>query len=91
MCISNFSEVIVGEFDLGDENPGIRRKIQNITLHENYDSSNPLLGNDIALVRVEKEIPISLENNIVPVCLPWEPEGGNFSFIVKSNLMGSSN
>ena len=78
-----FSEVIVGEFDLGDDNPGIRRKIQNITLHEDYDPSNPLRGNDIALVKVEKEIPISLENDIVPVCLPWEPEEGNCSLIIR--------
>ena len=73
--------MVVGEFDLGDDNPGIRRKIENITVHEEYNPSDTLLGNDIALVRLEKEIPISLENNIVPVCLPWEPEEGNFSTI----------
>ena len=55
-------------------------------MHENYDPSNPLQGNDIALVRVEKEIPISLEKNIVPVCLPWDPEEGNSSLILRSKI-----
>ena len=80
----------MGEYDLGDDNPGIRRKIQNITLHGDYDPNNPLLGNDIALVRVEKEIPISLEKNIVPVCLPWDPEEGNFSLITRLKILRSN-
>ena len=46
-----FSEVVLGEFNIGDNKPGLRRKIAWYKVHDNYDKNNHYLGNDIALIR----------------------------------------
>ncbi len=51
-----------------------------MTIHEDYQGNDrAILGNDIALVRVDKPIPMSADNlisntvqsSVSPVCLPW--------------------
>ena len=81
------SEVVLGEFEFGiDEDcdslgfcsaPIIRRQInvdRDIIVHENFDETGNL-ENDIALIRIEKAVPLHQENefesSVSPICLPW--------------------
>lgn len=78
------SEIVLGEYDTSTdpdcnsdgtacEAPVIRKAIDDITVHENYDPKTVL--NDIALIRVSEKIPLYYyegNSNVVPVCLPWK-------------------
>ena len=81
---NNFSEVVLGEHVVGtdpdcsgDDNcfPSIiKRNISEFIWHEDY-SGAPEERNDIALLRLESEVPLVWENRKIsalqPVCLPW--------------------
>ena len=70
-----FSEVLLGEYDVG-ENPDqnyprvIRRSIESVHVHENFDRSQPFFGNDIALLKLKKKVSKRAQY-VTPVCLPW--------------------
>ena len=83
-----FSEVVLGEHVVGKDPdcnrkktkcnpPKITRKInadKDITVHQHYKSPDQY-SNDIALIRIDKAIPLHQENPAVsavsPICLPW--------------------
>ena len=56
--------------------PIYKRKPAEIIVHENYDQNVTTSLNDLALIRVDKMMPLFSENstisNVVPVCLPWK-------------------
>ena len=55
--------------------PIYRRKPAEIIVHENYDGNVVTSTNDLALIRVDKMMPIYSESgnsHVVPVCLPWK-------------------
>ena len=55
--------------------PVIRRGIKKIIRHEDYDKNDKNYKNDIALVRLDKAVPLYLEEPEIsgakPICLPW--------------------
>ena len=54
--------------------PAIRRGIEKIIVHENYDQRSNF-ANDIALIRLDNAVPIYFEDpdisGVKPICLPW--------------------
>ena len=78
-----FSEVVLGEYNVGEDPdcvntncnpPVIRRGVRKIIVHEDYDQKS-LFANDIALIRLDKAVPLHFEDQGVsgaqPICLPW--------------------
>ena len=75
-------EVVLGETIVGEDPdcegcPSImRRKISkdNLIVHEDYSKENQY-ANDIALIRLDKAVPLNQEDFnssfINPICLPW--------------------
>jgi len=54
--------------------PKITRGIKEIIMHESYDEE-PAFNHDIALIRLDQEVPLNSEDPknswVLPVCLPW--------------------
>ena len=52
----------------------IKRKVGKVIRHSEFDGP-PNYKNDIALVRLDKSVPLYAEDSsrsaVVPVCLPW--------------------
>ena len=80
-----FSEIVLGETIIGEDpdcwgsrSPRkcltgiIKRYISKIIVHEDYGQD---VQNDIALIRVDRPIPLFSEDSslssIIPICLPW--------------------
>ena len=55
--------------------PVIRRGIKKIIRHQDFDKNDKNYKNDIALVRLDKSVPLYLEEPEIsgakPICLPW--------------------
>ena len=83
-----FSEIVLGETIVGEDpdcwgsgSPSkcltgiIKRYISKIIVHEDYIGYENSFQNDIALIRVDRAIPLFSEDSslssIIPVCLPW--------------------
>ena len=86
--LNYFREVLLGETTVGEDpdcwvskcfTPAIKRYISKIIVHEDYlrilEGENANVENDIALIRVDRPIPLFSEDSslssIIPVCLPW--------------------
>ena len=83
----SFSEIVLGEHTVNQEPdcdarfedrcnpPVIRRGVKKIISHENFDKNDKNYANDIALVRLDKSVPLYLEDPEIsgakPICLPW--------------------
>jgi len=82
------TEIVLGETIVGEDpdcwgrgSPSkcltgiIKRYISKIIVHEDYIGSENFFQNDIALIRVDRPIPLFSEDSslssIIPVCLPW--------------------
>ena len=83
-----FSEIVLGETIVGEDpdcwssgSPRkcltgiIKRYISKIIVHEDYIGYKNNFQNDIALIRVDRPIPLFSEDSslssIIPICLPW--------------------
>ena len=83
----SFSEIVLGEHTVNQDPdcdarfedrcnpPVIRRGVEKIISHENFDKNDKNYANDIALVRLDKSVPLYLEDPEIsgakPICLPW--------------------
>ena len=79
---STSREVVLGKYDVDDDQEGITRKIseKNIIIHEQYKVEQRGLQsgfqvNDIALIHLNEPVELFSESpttsNVIPICLPW--------------------
>jgi len=66
----------VGMHNIEDPNDGYIAEIDDIILHEDFQSDYLHDINDIALIRLQH--PVEIEENVKPVCLPHK---GQFSAV----------
>ena len=86
-------EVILGEYDVSvDPDEGydqvIKRRIKKVTVHERYDKTNYLAGDNIALITLDESVPE--DSKIVPVCLPWS-ETNSFQYLLNDDYLVEDN
>ena len=78
------SEISLGENEVGPDpdcgfqgclEPVIKRKVDRIISHEDYDPRQADSEHDIALIKVDQPIPLhgnlDEKSNVIPICLPW--------------------
>ena len=69
----------------------IKRKISEVIIHEEYGGRKNPFKNNIALIKVDEEIPMAWEDSkqssIVPVCLPWESSDPGNNLLQNDKLL----